>query len=335
MTKGTRYFLTGAALILSLGLGTGLVAYYKGDLQLFRSQIGPEELSYVPTAVSGLAYADVREIMNSEFRQKLREVLPTGEGKDKFLNETGIDIERDIQSVVAAAGVGGDPTAHPLVLIRGMFDEPRIELLIKQHNGTVEMYKGKRLMMPRATNDVRPNGFCLTFPETGLALLGSEAHVRAALDAHESGNNVADNAPLMKLVSNFHGTGGNTAWAVGNLEAVTNNPNVPQQVRDQLPGIEWVAISAHVNSGLSGRFLAQAKDDKAATDLRAVVNGALAAGRLVGGNNPQFEPFLNSLQAGGGGKEVELSFNLSPEMLDVLTQMAGQKRPTTAPQQLN
>jgi hypothetical protein len=325
MTKRTRYFLTGSALIVSLGLGTGLVAYYKGDLQLFRSRVGPEELAYVPAAVSGLAYADVREIMSSDFRQKLRAVLPTGEGKDKFFNDTGIDIERDIHSVVAAAGVGGDPTAHPLVLIRGLFDEPRIELMVKQNNGTVEMYKGKRLMMPRAANEVRPNGFCLTFPETGLVLLGSEANVRAALDAHESGNTVSGNAPLMKLVADFHGMGGNTAWAVGNLEAVSNNPSVPQQVRDQLPGIEWVAISAHVNSGLSGRFLAQAKDDQAATDLRAVVNGALAAGRLVGGNNPQFEPFLNSLQAGGGGKEVELSFNLSPEVLDAITQMAGQK----------
>lgn len=332
MTKQTRYFLTGSALVLSLGLGTGLVAYYKGDLQLFRAQVGPEELAYVPADVSGLAYANVREIMDSEFRQKLREVLPTGQGQDEFLDETGIDIERDIQSVVAAVSAS-DPAAHPLVLIRGIFDEPRIELMVKQHNGTVEMYKGKRLMMLGSPAEGHGNSSSLAFPETGLAMFGTAAAIRQAIDTRETRTNVRENAALMKLVGDLHGMG-NSAWAVGSLDGVSKNPSVPQQVRDQLPGIEWVAISAQVNGGVSGRFKAQAKDDQAATDLRAVVNGALAAGRLMGGNNPQFEPFLNSIQVSGGGKDVELAFNLPPAMLDMIGAMAGPKRAPDAPRML-
>jgi hypothetical protein len=336
MTKRTRYFLTGSAVVLLIGLGTGLVAYYKGDLQMFRNVAGPEELAYVPADVSGVAYANVRDIMNSEFRQKLRTVLPTGEGKDQFLNETGIDIERDIQSVVAAAGAG-DPEQTGIILIRGIFDEPRIELLAQQHGGTTEMYKGKRLMMlheRHGEGERVSGGFCLAFPETGLALLGSEATVKRALDTKETRQNVTGNEQLMKLVTEFHGLG-NTAWAVGNLSSVANNQSVPQQVRDQLPGIEWVAVSAHVNGGLSGKFRAQAVDDKAATDLRAVVNGAIAAGRLVGGKNPQVEPFLNSIQVGGGGKDVELAFTVPPSLLDMVGALHGPRRQEMPLRQLN
>jgi hypothetical protein len=337
MTKSTRYFLTGSAVVLLVGLGTGLVAYYKGDLAMFQRQIGPEELVYVPADVSGVAYANVRDIMNSEFRQKLRTVLPTGEGKDQFLNETGIDIERDIQSVVAAAGAG-EPEHTGLILIRGIFDEPRIDLLVKQHGGTTETYKGKTLLMlheRHGEGERASGGFCLTFPETGLALLGSETMVKRALDTRESKQNVTGNEQMMKLVTEFHGLG-NTAWAVGNLSSVSNNQSVPQQVRDQLPGIEWVGVSAHVNGGLSGRMKAQAIDDKAATDLRAVVNGAIAAGRLVGGKNPQVEPFLNSIQVGGGGKDVEMAFTLPPAMLDMIGALHGPKHLESLPQrQLN
>jgi len=47
--------------------------------------------------------------MDSQFRQKLHEVMPTGAEKDRLFAETGIDIERDIDTVVAGL-TGGDST---------------------------------------------------------------------------------------------------------------------------------------------------------------------------------------------------------------------------------
>lgn len=319
MTKRTRYFLLGSALIVLIGLGTGLVAYYKGDLPLFRSRVGPDELAYVPADATGVAYANVRQIMDSEFRQKVREALPTGGAKDQFFNETGIDIERDIQSVVAAAAGPGVPSEQPLVLIRGYFDEGRIEALIRQHNGTVEDYRGKRLMtLPEARGEAP----VLTFPETGLAMFGTAATVRRAIDTRAGPRNITDNTELMKIVSQLDGAG-NTAWAVGGIEAVTSNPSVPAQVREQLPGIQWVAVGARVNGGVSGHVLAQAKDDKSATDLRAVVNGAIAAGHLVAGKDPKLGALLNSLQVTGAGRELDLAFSVPTELLDMIPGTRG------------
>jgi hypothetical protein len=320
MTRRTRYFLTGSALIMLVVVGTGLIAYYRGDLSVFRSATGPAELKYIPADATGVAYANVHAIMNSEFRQKIRQALPTGQGKDELFNQTGIDIERDIQSVVAASSQG-DPSDHGLVLIRGAFDEGRIESLIRSHNGTVEDYKGRRLLISGPGD----KALCLVFPETGLAMLGSGFTVRRALDTAASHQDVTTNADLIKMIDKLNGES-NTVWAVGGLDAVTSNPNVPSQVKQQLPGIEWMAVSAHVNGGVNGQIRAAAKDEKSAADLRAVVNGAIAAGHMVGGKDPKLEAFLNSLQMTGSGKDLALAFNVPTEMLDAIGVPGGLKR---------
>jgi len=319
MTKRTRYFLTGSALVLLLGVGTGLVAYYKGDLALLKRRAGPEDLSYVAPDATAVAFANVQQVMASEFHQKLRQSLPTGAGKAEFLDQTGIDVERDIHSIVAAMFKDANAGAHPpgVLLIRGTFDESRIESLIRQHNGTIEDYGGKRLMVTTQPGQAAGTGFCLAFPESGLAIVGSEARVKAAIDTHAAHQDVSANSEMMRLVSQLD-NGYNTAWAVTGLEGLANNPNLPSQVKQQLPAIQWLAAGAHIDSGITGQLRAEAKDDKAGADLRAVVNGALAAGRLVGGKDPKIDTLLNSLQISGTGKDVELAFTVPPEMVGMM-----------------
>src|SRR5262245_49662627 len=99
MTAKTRYFLITSVLVLVVGVGTGLVAYYVGipGGALFRGD-GPEELQFVPSDAAVVAYADVREIMGSEVRQRIRQALPPGagdEGQRQFQEATGIDIQAD------------------------------------------------------------------------------------------------------------------------------------------------------------------------------------------------------------------------------------------------
>src|SRR5688500_4536605 len=127
MTKTTRYFMGGSAAILVAGLGTGLVAYYGGGFpSLSASRSGPSELAYVPADSAVVAYANVREVMDSQLRQRLKLILPQEQGQKEFQAETGIDIERDIDYVVAAASALGSPNGSPeptgLVIARGRFN---------------------------------------------------------------------------------------------------------------------------------------------------------------------------------------------------------------------
>jgi hypothetical protein len=86
MSRNTRFFLFSSALVLVVGLCTGLLAYYGGLPTLASARsAGPDELKYVPSTAAVVAYANVRDVMNSDFRQKLRHVLPDRDkGQEEF-----------------------------------------------------------------------------------------------------------------------------------------------------------------------------------------------------------------------------------------------------------
>src|SRR5687768_3225957 len=76
MTKRTRRFLVVATGILVVGLGTGLVASYMGGLPGLNiiAANTPDELAYVPANARMVAFANVRDVMDSELRQKLMQL---------------------------------------------------------------------------------------------------------------------------------------------------------------------------------------------------------------------------------------------------------------------
>src|SRR5262249_10251115 len=102
MTARTRYFVIASLLVLGVGLGTGLVAYDVGfPAGAFQRAGGPEELQLIPRDATVIAYANVRDVMASELRQKLRAAIPMPEqGQQEFEEKTGINIETDIDRIV-------------------------------------------------------------------------------------------------------------------------------------------------------------------------------------------------------------------------------------------
>src|SRR2546429_2683502 len=101
MTTKTRYFVIASLLVISVGLGTGLVAYYVGFPAGAATRAGgPEELQYIPHDATLIAYANIQEVMASELRQKLLQALPLHEnGQREFENQTGINIETDTDRI--------------------------------------------------------------------------------------------------------------------------------------------------------------------------------------------------------------------------------------------
>ena len=54
-------------------------------------------------------------------------------------------------------------------------------------------------------------------------------------------------------------------------------------MKDQLPAISWFSVKGVINGGIDGLIRAEARDDQAAQDLRQVVQGFVALGRLQAG----------------------------------------------------
>lgn len=335
MTNKTRYFMAASAGIVVVGLGSGLVAYYGGGFpSLAASRSGPAELSYVPADASVVAYANVREVMDSQLRQKMKAALPNETGQQEFAQQTGIDIERDIDYVVAAmttpgaAGIQQQPNG--LVVARGRFNTTQLETLVRDHGGVVEDYKGKRLVKAAEVNhsavNVAPDGttvskpahiICLAFLEPGLVGIGSEDAIKSSIDAQLSANSITSNADMMELVADIDN--GNNAWAVGRFDALQSQAHLSPEITSKIPSIKTFAVMTHIDGGLSGTLRAETRDDQSGENLRQVVQGLLALGRMQ--NDPKATAIMNSLQLSGSGKTVALSFAVPAEVFDALGAM--------------
>jgi hypothetical protein len=339
MTTRTRNFVIASLAVLGIGLGTGLVAYYVGfPAGALGRQGGPDELAFVPRDATAIAFANVHEIMTSELRQKVRRVLPMQEnGQRELENQTGINIETDIDRVVACLYPDRDSTMKGagMVLARGRFDEVKIEALMREHGATVETYNGKRLVIADHTArdvDAGPDtgvarrhagqSFAVSFMEPGLVAIGSTTLIKSAIDLHHAGNNpqkglesVTGNEELMNLVRSMDD--GN-AWAVGRFDALGSHAHLPEAVAKQIPAITWVSVSGHVNGGIRGILRAEARDDEAANNLRDVVRGFLALAKLQSGSRPELQLMMQSLELSGTGRTVAINFAVPAEVFDIV-----------------
>ena len=336
MTRKTRVFMTGSAAILATGLCTGLVAYYGGGFQALVASTGPDELTYISSDAAVVAYADVRSIMDSELRQRFKQagaLTPLGneEGQREFKEKTGIDIEHDIDYVVAAVAnpaVAGGLKPHGVVVARGRFDTVKLEALAREHGAEVQEYRGKRLLVLRhvASQDASaavepqtslPNDTgVLAFLETGLVAIGDSASVQRSIDAQLSGQSIRANSEMMELVSDIERT--NNAWAVGRFDLVASQAKLPEEIASKLPPVKWFAAAGHVNGGVSAQLRAEATDDQAGENLRGVLNGIISLARLQGKNDPKLTSLIDSLQLSGSGKTVQLSFSIPAEIFELM-----------------
>lgn len=341
MNRRTRYFMTGAAVLMVMGLGAGLVAYYNGPfLALSASPTGgPAELSFVPPDASVVAFANVRDVMNSEFRQRLKSVMPHGsEGHDEFQQKTGINLETDVDYVVAWMGPEGTE-ASGLVLAKGQFNSDQLEALAREHGGQVTEHRGKRMVVGpigdrihEEAEEVAPQHHhardhhgAVAFLDTGLVAIGEESAIKRAIDAQADGKNIIGSDEMMKLVGDIE-TGSNV-WAVGRLDALSQRKHLPEQVNIQLSSVKWFAATGRVNGGVSGTFRAEARDEQAAENLRDVVRGFLALARLQAGSDPKFAGLVQSLQLSGSGTTVAVSFEVPVEILDLIAPRERREAP--------
>jgi hypothetical protein len=348
VTTKTRYFVIVSLLVMFVGLGTGLVAYYVGfPATAFFNPNGPAELKYLPNNASLVGYVEIREIMASDLRQRLRQAMGAEQdsGRRQFQELTGINFETDIERVVGGFDAAGPTGNNGLVIARGVFDNVKIEALMRNHGAQVQDYKGKRLVVADHLGDIdkfrdpsdsanpepRPadSSFALTFMEPGLIAFGSTGLVQHAIDLHTGGGESA--ATNDELVAHIRALEGGNAWVVGRMDVLRSKTKLPEVVANQLPPVTWFGFRGRVDGGLQALVTAEAKDDDSANMLRDVVRGFLALAKLQTSSKPEFQRFVQSLQLGGTGKTVSLSLEVPAQVFDALG--AALPKPPAVPNQ--
>jgi hypothetical protein len=344
-TAKTRYFLIGSAAVLTAGLAAGTVATMGGMPRAFASNTGPDELSLIPQGAAVVAYANVQGVMNSEFHQRLYSLMDgAGKGRQEFQEHTGIDVEKDIDAIIAAMAPSPDatnPHETGFVALRGRFDTAKIEALVTSKGGRLGEYNGARLLLApehEAEAEAVPDGTTtptvrkhfnpvIALVNANLVIVGAEPAVKAAIDRNAGAAgataSITSDPEFLRMLESVDQN--STVWAIGRPKAFGFSPSggdVPAQVMQQMPEIKWFAASGHLNGGLQATLRAEGKDEEAGKNMREVVQGVLALARLQIDSKPEFKPLLNTVQVEGTGNGVALHVTLPAEMLDIIVKQA-------------
>ena len=318
MTHQTRYFVLGASGLLVVGLVTGLFAYVNRGAALAVSVTERDELAYVPSNASIVAYANVREVMLSDFRERIRQIAPDDVGQAELEQQLGLNIERDIDHVVAFLAPGPDDgRLAGLVLFRGRFDTTGLEAVARGSGATVSEYAGTRVVSIDA-GDV--GALAMAFMEPGLVAVGDLGTVHQAIDRGSAGADLTSNEQMMGLLERVDR--GSNAWAVGRFGDLSSLGFLPDEVSAQIPAVTAFAVSGRVNGGLSGSVTIGGRDEAAGQNLRDVFRGFLALATMQTTGRSELEAMLGSLQLSGTGTLATLSFWLPSEALDFIFSLA-------------
>jgi hypothetical protein len=323
MMRQTRFFVFGAGGVLLVGICTGLFAYLNLGAALAVSVTEPDDLERVPPNASVVAYANVRDVMLSDFRERIRQIAPDGVGQAELEQQLGLNIEQDIDHVLAFLAPGPDQRPAGLVLFRGRFDTTRLEAVARGGGATISEYAGTRVVSIDA-GDV--GALAMAFMEPGLVAVGDLATVHQAIDRGSAGADITSNEQMMGLLELVDSN--SNAWAVGRFGDLSELGLLPNDVSAQMPAVTAFVVGGRVNGGLSGSVSIEGRDEEAGQNLRDVLRGFLALAQMQTTGRPELQLMLDSLQLSGTGAIATMSFLIPSEALDLIFSSAT---PDTAP----
>ena len=324
MSRRTRYVALASGGVLAVGLCSGLVAYLNRGITRGVAADTPAELAFVPPNATAVAYADVRAVMASDFRQRIRQIAPDGVGREQLERHLGLSMERDIDRVLMFwapepdADLASAEAASGLALFAGQFDAGRLETVARNGGAAVTEENGIRIVSLEV-EDI--GSLAMAFLEPGLVAVGDLATVRRAAGRGSGEADIVSDEGMMRLLGRVDRR--SSAWAVGRFTDSGLFGLVPERLSEQLPPVTAFAVEGRINGGLGLSLTVEGRDDEAAQNLRDVVRGFVALARMQSLGVPELQALLDSLETGGTGTAVTLSLHLPADALDLLLSMAS------------
>ena len=261
---------------------------------------------------------NAEQVRTSPFGQYLlREAQVHEKDLDELIAATGFDPRRDIREVLFASTAEQRQQREPkkgLVLIRGVFEVPRILAAAQQKEATTEKYQGVDVLKNKRGSQ------WVAFPDSTLAIAGDAANVQAAIN-RLSAPAVLDSALAVKV--NQLSTS-QDVWAISlsprmDLTYPTPGQNGAFAKVEQISG----GLKLGTNAMLSAEAVATTEKDAAA--LADVVRLMANLARLnTSPQNQDFVAVLESLNVQTEAKFVRASLSVPEEQLERLVDSSKQ-----------
>ena len=321
----SRLVVLGSFLVVGLGVVAAVGALY---LDPARAAVGPlpAEGLALPANSQFLMGFDVQRFVSSPLYQRRAALSAALRPKElaELEEKTGINFERDLESVVMAGGRDSG-----VVLVRGRFDQYKVGRAIEtsKKGTTTKTHAGVSMYLH---NEGGKHATAIAFVGDDMLVLGSQPAVEATLTSRAQGSGgIKGNAALMALLQGVKP--GSTFWMVGDRTLLAQLPRgvpslgAPQDDQGNpagaslgLPALKSVVATGDLDPEVSFDLVAEAGTEADARNLADVVRGAVAMAALQSSQNPHLKGLTSAISVATDANRVRLSAHLPYELLDAL-----------------
>ena len=325
MNRSRRLIVTAAA-ISALGVGFSFSSRLTGTARAAVGPVPPEALALPADSAMVMGF-DVRALTSSQFYSKFGGEGQPGrvEALAELEKRTGLNPERDIDSVVVAVGAASAKPAEGsrhrdrgLVFVTGRFDAGRLEASIpasgraqKDRRDGVTVYRGE---------SGKDNGE-VALLDAGILIAGDATSVEAFLANRKSGRGIRDNAELVGLLERVEP--GSTWWAVGGPSVLARATSEMGGAVPNLPNVKEVVAYGHLDPEVGMTVTAEAADAKSATKIADVVRGFSAMLSLQAGQKPELAQIADSISVATEQDKVMIKATITHELIESLKKSAA------------
>jgi hypothetical protein len=318
-----------------LSFPLGLV--FAGALLAAPAGAGSQDaLSLVPADVTAVGFVRIADLRSSPFQLRIFEetdkLSADGDGA-RFLEEAGLNLRQDVDTVVVCTASADGKRGRSLVLFEGRFDPAKLAAAVVKRGGLRQSVPGGDYFRvkeeSRGETDGQQGPGAVAFVNAHLVVAGSEpAVVHALADRAAGGTRFSSGQGLGRELHRVDAAA--TVWVLADVaqwhraEAALHGEGAAAGVVSALRSVSLLTLEATFEAdALSVKATGLSPDEETRELLEDALRGLTAAWRLAAQDkNPQLVSAIRKLQISHDQEGVTISGKLPGDLIRSLSAQA-------------
>jgi hypothetical protein len=263
------------------------------------------------------------KLMKGGYTEKLREAIKNNEKAKEAMEKLGMDVTKDVDSVIISAGGTSKETAKGRVVFKGNFDTAKLTKAIKSSDKVKSSMEGGVEVFELEAQGTNLYG---AFHGKDTFVLTENKEITAALGKSGPGKAASLNKDVKAALATFTGKESLALVVVINDEIKKLGAANPT-VQTALKGLKTITASVTADEGVTLKLVGNTTDAKAATALEKQINGLKAIAEVFVGMNEMVPPAVKEAVEGikidKTRDSVIVTLPVTKEMIEKLAKMGG------------
>jgi hypothetical protein len=263
------------------------------------------------------------KLMKGGYTEKLREAIKNNEKAKEAMEKLGMDVTKDVDSVIISAGGTSKETAKGRVVFKGNFDTAKLTKAIKSSDKVKSSMEGGVEVFELEAQGTNLYG---AFHGKDTFVLTENKEITAALGKSGPGKAASLNKDVKAALATFTGKESLALVIVINDEIKKLGAANPT-VQTALKGLKTITASVTADEGVTLKLVGNTTDAKAATALEKQINGLKAIAEVFVGMNEMVPPAVKEAVEGikidKTRDSVIVTLPVTKEMIEKLAKMGG------------